>query len=240
MNSQLLKNPFLIAITTFAGGAGVGYFIGTRRRKVEVETVIKYIQPPDIDEVEEDPNQLTLNWEDTPDGREYKRVIEQEGYLPITDVKMEERVATDEKPEPYVFVKFNDDDDWDYEQEILARAALPDDVPYVISIEEYMQNENDWHQTNLTYYAGDDVLVDENDTPIPNKEKIVGELKFGHGSNDANIVYIRNPKMSIEWEVVYDRGSYQEEVLGLEIEKAYPSELRHSGSSVRKFKLKDG
>lgn len=240
MNSQLLKNPFVIAFTAFAAGGGVGFVIGSRRRKVEVETVVKYIQSPAIDEIHEDPNQLELNWEDTPDGQEYQKIIEQEGYLPIVDVKMEERAASETKPEPYVFVKFNEDDDWDYAEELSLRAALPPDAPYIISVEEYLQNEDDRTQTLITYYAGDDVLVDENETPIPNRDKIVGDLRFGHGSNDANVVYVRNPKLDLEWEIVYDRGTYQEEVLGLEIEKAYPSELRHSGNSIRKFKLKDG
>ena len=35
--------------------------------------------------------------------------------------------------------------------------------------------------------------------------------RWGHGSNDENIVYIRNLHLSLDFEVVRDRGSYAEE-----------------------------
>lgn len=233
MGYQLLKNPLVIALTAFAGGTGVGYFLGSRRRQVEIVT--RYIQPS-TDEFKEDPNQLKLDWQETPEGLHYQEIIEDEGYMQITDIKVIERVEQDPAPTPEPFIKFNGEGDWDYETEIASR---PEDGPYIISVEEYAQNEHDFYQTEIIYYAGDNILTDEHQTPIPHYENVVGELKFGHGSNDANIVFVRNPKMKMEWEIIYDRGTYQEEVLGMEVEKAYPSDLRHSGHGVRRFKLKD-
>jgi len=72
-------------------------------------------------------------------------------------------------------------------------------------------------------------LCDSHDKPIYNHSEVVGELLFGHGSNDPNVVYIRNPKLEAEYEILRDEGSYEEIVLGEQIEhEAEEGDLRHS------------
>jgi hypothetical protein len=112
---------------------------------------------------------------------------------------------------------------WDWDEEVKKRG---DDEPYIIHKDEY-DNENDekdFSQSTLTYYKGDDILVDEADVPIHNYRKLTGELKFGHGSCDPSIVYIRNTKMHAEYEILLDHGLYQVEVLGEEIENSFNNE----------------
>jgi hypothetical protein len=71
--------------------------------------------------------------------------------------------------------------------------------------------------------------VDEDEKPIYNHEQQTGQLKFGHGSGDPNVVYIRNDKRQSEYEVVHDPGLYSVEVLGLEIEhNTRTQDLRHA------------
>lgn len=119
--------------------------------------------------------------------------------------------------------------DWDEEQyrlEIADREVNPDQ-PYVISFEEFQENTDTNDQATLVYYEGDDMLCDEREQPIDNTEYVVGDdnlTRFGHGSKDVNVVYVRNEKMGSDFEIVRNKGSYHKEVLGLDT----PDSLKHS------------
>jgi hypothetical protein len=113
---------------------------------------------------------------------------------------------------------------WDHQKEVATRTT---DAPYVISVIEYGANETEYSQSTLVYYKGDDILCDPRDTPIYNKDKIVGELKFGHGSNDSSVVYIRNDILKAEYEVLLEPGHYTVQVLGQEVEDNLNDDLKH-------------
>jgi len=108
------------------------------------------------------------------------------------------------------------------------------DKPYIISYEEFYENDDDLEQITLTFYEDDDVLIDEKDTPIPDSDALVGDSnlnKFGHGSKDNNVVYIRNDNLSLLFEVVKNKGNYAREVLGF---------IEHSDyRGLRKFRSDD-
>lgn len=89
--------------------------------------------------------------------------------------------------------------------------------PYIITVTEFTDNELGYGQNAISYYAGDNVLADERDQPIPNLDNIVGErnLRFGDGSGDANVVFIRNDALGVDFEVCQSLGTYAEEVLGV-------------------------
>lgn len=112
----------------------------------------------------------------------------------------------------------NEPEGWDWAIEVANRN---EEEPYIIHKDEYDHQEaEEYSQTSLTYYQGDDVLVNPDDTPIYDYKKFVGDnLKFGHGSFDPSIVYVRNTKLLAEYEIILDRGYYQVEVLGEEIER---------------------
>lgn len=98
-------------------------------------------------------------------------------------------------------------------------AAASDDrdtsKPYIISVREFEDGEEDYSQNSLTYYEGDDVLTDERDQPIQHIVKIVGDnLRFGEMSEDPNVVYIRNHELEVDFEICRSAGTYTEEVLG--------------------------
>lgn len=115
------------------------------------------------------------------------------------------------------------DDDWDAEAEEARRNPA---FPYVITHDEFMENNYEHPQHSLTYYAGDDVLVDERDEMIDDIESLIGTdnlTRFGSGSRDPNIVYIRNEKREADFEVALSKGKFSEEVMG----------LRHSDDSSR-------
>jgi hypothetical protein len=106
-------------------------------------------------------------------------------------------------------------DTWDYDREVRGRSPV---TPYIIHTDE--RGEMDYDITTLTYYEGDDVLCREDDSVIGEGERdqVVGEgnmTRFGHGSGDPSIVYVRNDQLELVFEIVRSPNSYAEEVHGL-------------------------
>lgn len=106
---------------------------------------------------------------------------------------------------------------WDYAEELKRRTSSE---PFIIHEEEFRSSEKGYIQVAYTYYAEDDVLTDEDDRPLPHADKIVGEenLKFGHGSGDPNVVFVRNDQMGLDMEISRSPNSFEQEVLGVEDE----------------------
>ena len=116
-------------------------------------------------------------------------------------------------------------DEFDYEAEMRNRT---EEMPYVITAEEFGQNEKDYNQVTVTYYAEDDVLADEKDEVIDDMDGVIGEPnlgKFGYGSGDRNVVYVRNDRLGLDVEVVRHTGKYAEIVLGF-IEHSHKPGIR--------------
>lgn len=109
----------------------------------------------------------------------------------------------------------NVEDTWDWAEERKKRSP---DTPYVIHYEERDEMEG-YHVATLTYYEADDVVCDERDEikDANDRERIIGEAsleQFGHGSNDPSVVYVRNDKLEIVYEVIRSDKAYAEEVHG--------------------------
>ena len=130
-----------------------------------------------------------------------------------------------------IFVDGNPVEEFDYAAEVAKRDP---DEPYVITHDEFMEGENGFVQTTMTYYNGDDILTDDQDIPVVDIEAVVGSenlSKFGYGSRDRNVVYVRNEKLEQEYEIAFSQGEFSKEVAGF-------TELRHS-APTRKFRAFD-
>lgn len=127
--------------------------------------------------------------------------------------------------------------DWDWDEEKAHREAIPYDQPYILHRDEFFDEETHYGQTTLTYYSVDKKLTDERDAPLYNQGDVVGDcLRFGHGSGDPHVVYIRNNKLHAEYEVLLHESSYDVEVLGLDAEEELDNELKHSMDRPLKFR----
>lgn len=149
----------------------------------------------------------------------------------VTEVKKTRR-HTFEGSAPTENVEF------DYEYEVSIRS---EDKPYVITHDEYYAAEKDYEQIDLTYYQGDNTLADAREQAVPEDEEdaSVGSdnlTRFGHGSLDENIVFVRNDRIEADFEITRSFGKYSEEVLGFADEDEHT--LKHS-TGVRKFRNQD-
>lgn len=107
--------------------------------------------------------------------------------------------------------------EWNYDRQIRDRSP---DYPYPIHKDEFDEKE-EYATLTLSYFEGDDVLSDEQDTVIPpdQRDAMIGEenlSKFGLGSGDPNIIYIRNDSREMDYEIVKSPRSYAEEVHGFQ------------------------
>jgi hypothetical protein len=93
-------------------------------------------------------------------------------------------------------------------------------LPYIISVEEYNEGCKQYDKLTISYYEEDDTLADEGEEIIENPEEIVGEdtlERFGEDSDDPDIVYVRNEKLQIDYEIILMHKSYSETVLGMSL-----------------------
>jgi len=90
--------------------------------------------------------------------------------------------------------------------------------PYLLRKDEFLDNESGLEQTTLTYFKGDDILCDEADNIVEDVDRVVGKAnldRFGELSEDDNVVYVRNEKLRVEYEIMLDQREYAEVVAGL-------------------------
>lgn len=105
--------------------------------------------------------------------------------------------------------------EWDEQMERKRRSP---DRPYVIHKDSVHELEG-YSDISLTYYAADDVLCNERDEVVDpaDRDNLIGDAnldRFGHGSDDHDIVFIRNDHLEIVYEVVRSPNSFAEEVHG--------------------------
>lgn len=105
---------------------------------------------------------------------------------------------------------------WSYPRELSQRSPRQ---PYVIHQDEFAENDGGYQQTTYIYYEADDTLADTDNTVLNNRENLIGPAalaRFGHGTDDFNLVYVRNAQLELEFEICRVPGSYAHEVLGMD------------------------
>lgn len=222
-NHSSAAAPLISGVVGFAIGFGVCWY-KTKKEKDELNQMLNDLSEQfgelrntyfgedsyeSFDKIVEESIQLELDLgADLSHGRPYNNVLN-----PTQDPA---EIVVENQPN-FINIFKNDSIsiDWDYELEQGNRTM---DKPYILHQDEYFAKETEYSQSTLTYYSGDDILVDEQEVPIYNYKAVVGDLLFGHGSDDPNVVYVRNDKLSGEYEVIKDSGHYEIEVLGNEYE----------------------
>lgn len=121
-------------------------------------------------------------------------VINANGY---SKVEVEAPVV-EEEPE--------DDEGPDMDGE--APVEYPDE-PYVITPNQFVHEKRYYDKITLLYYEGDGTLISETDDYVEDINSAIGEEslnRFGEWEQDA--VYVRNDKLSIDYEVILQHSAY--------------------------------
>lgn len=248
---EIITNPLFIPIATgvagFASGLGLGFFLGKRQKEVLTEEEVHEVAVVDFGVPEEEEVEVTPIAPPIPVVID-EVVAKEKGFVKIdsladlrTDMVSDEVVdveevlevveeTTDETEEEVP--EADDGIPWDWDKELTERLST---APYILHLEEWTAQELGFSQRALTFYHQDKILVDEDSAPIYNHSNVVGELKFGHGSGQDDVVYIRNHEYKAEYEITRLDQSFAMEIHGLEAEQnARIKDLRHG--KVMKFR----
>lgn len=251
--ASALKNKwtvtYAVGLTSFAAGFGTAYILISRRTQVQLEEIREELKHIEEGYAEAYAEAVT----DLENGQVKKDVVlpkveevtevELDNESPVQafvktrlNEKLPEGFVQDSGDVPEELVTqsiFEHTNTWNREEELKHRNPRQ---PYILHKDEFFADEKDYTQTTLSYYVGDDIMCDEDDTPVYNYKDVVGELRFGHGSDDPNVFYVRNDRRRTEYEIVREEGLFSVEVMGLEIENNQrAADLKHSNN--RKFRL---
>jgi hypothetical protein len=222
-----------------AVGVAIGFFIGYRLNRAKIRAEAFKESEEEVEKIREMyRDNARIRIDEKPDLDE---VVEDRGYI-VTDeiverptrppVPVDEPSATrpDVPPGPdLVPVEYGQrriptikldtgkskDLHWDFEEELASRS---EEHPYILHQDEYRDNQKGYKQEVLTWWAGDNVLTDEQEQPLSNADELVDlnhMSKFGHGTDDFDVIFIRNDKLQVEYEIGRMPTSYEEEVQGL-------------------------
>lgn len=233
-------------VSSFAAGfivGGVGAYFVTKKK---LESYYADISQRDINEMREHYSLLRKQGVySTPEqavtarhGMEYVQSVQELGYskVPTMNAQVdyesqedEETMADDSIIAINVFDSPVDDNIEDGEDDI-----RDPDRPYIISVDEFMEHDQEidgivYDKITITYFDEDHVLIDEREEVIPDIDKVIGDTfmtKFGHKSKDKNVVYVRNERLESDFEVLLDKMSYSESVLGFHKDKKITKRFR--------------
>lgn len=129
-------------------------------------------------------------------------------------------LADEEKEYP------REDDDMDeLEEEMYEKEAESDKLnerydidPYLITEEEFSNENLHYEKETLWYYLEDKVLCNDSEELVDDVEALIGEdtLEF---INDDQTIYIRNDRQGSDFEIVCVKKAYSVEVMGGSLEE---------------------
>ena len=235
-------------------GAVTGYFIAKRH----METKYSKIADEEIEEMREHYQAKTRAFEAKKAKLPVEEIVKERGYssepenvsppmaiqppnlvmaddedeIDTPENRQEVIDSLEEKPEVRnIFTEAQVNHEWNWHEERRNRSP---DIPYVIHIDE--REEMDFQVETLTYYEGDDVLCNQRDEIIDpdfERDNLIGEKnleRFGHGSNDPAIVYVRNDKLELIYEICRSPHKFAEEVHGFHHDSGYGGNLERMRS----------
>lgn len=231
-------------------GAGIGFMVGFRIAKKKLEADYHEIADNEIEEMREVFEVLRAKKDDelasmrvhlhemsTAPKPELDGVMEKLGYksaegTPPTHLR-EVPVPVVEKirnvfDQPQDEIVETTEEAWSYAAEVKSRNP---EIPYIIHADEHEAGEKGYEQVSLTFYEDDDVLADADDAIL--EHSVVGMhnlTRFGHGSNNPDLLFVRNDELETDFEIAKSAGSYAQEVHG----------FKHADNSRRRRRDWDG
>lgn len=151
-------------------------------------------------------------------------IARSQGYSSDSETKSSDKNTETEKPVRRNYTTYWQsraeaehprDDEAEYNpNEDLNDPKLRNREPVIISHDEYWGDEYEHHdKLALYYYVEDDVLATEDGDVIDNIILNVGDAltKYGFKTNDEDVIYVRNFKLAVDYEIAKVYGSYEDD-----------------------------
>lgn len=207
--------------------------------KEEIESVKKAFAPIDEKPKDEEADDIQEEVEDdlTPQNPLAGLYDRQDKHFNYNKPPLEELVASriegDDIPEdidlPEDDEEYEDQLEWREDKEEAAaemevtkrrkEGSSPRD-PFIIAFDEFVQRDEIYDKLELTYYMGDDVLVDENDEMVDDVNYVLGMenmaelIDISKLSGRDTTLHIRNERLGVDYEVTSVKGTYSQYVVG--------------------------
>lgn len=214
-------------------GTAVGFYIGYKLNREKIRAEAYRAAEVEVAQLREVYLEKTLGKEEDEGTRLSRQVpvekppldevVERLGYTPPVDYHgRSERPLPppvpilDDLPEDPVGTSKSMNVGWNFERELASRSP---DSSYVIHQNEYNHSNLNYSKNEFHYYSRDDVMVDGDDNDIlRDVAGVVGleNLKFGHGADNINVVYVRNDHLEMDMQITRLDESYEESILGLD------------------------
>lgn len=208
------------------GAAAAGYAVAQRKFNEEMELRIQQ-EVAEVRRYYSEARVANLDEKPSPEELLAEKIVEEEQYAESPEQEPPADKAADVSGDPIVnpimaetpdmkrasIFSGEGPDDWNWDEEHVKRETNPN--VFIITKDEFDENEHEHENETLTAYS--DVVADAKDMPIDDVPSVLGDdalTSFGHGSDDRNVVYVRNMKHEVDYEVVNDDRTYAEVVLG--------------------------
>jgi len=235
------RNILIVSTIAFVSGAAVGFLVATKK----LEKKYADLAQEEINSVKAQYGRLTrrtkvvqkmsgadfdgdsLEGEDRVIGvvaNEYETMKTRYDLMyKESPSKVSQQVVDDVDDYPGERDIFNEEEDdaeidQEYKPDIAILPGYNYDDPYVISIEQFEEECLDHDKLTITWYAEDNTLVDEQDEIIDDVGYTVGEANIdirNARADHPHTVYVRNERISTDFEIDFNLNSYAEMVLGV-------------------------
>lgn len=183
MNNTLSK-VFIFAVGAAIGSVTTWKFVETKYKKIANEEIAS------VKETFSRGHRIEVKPVD-----EVANVEEDKEYTPTEEdlAKLKDTIATNGYR--------------DYSTKKEKKEDVDVDTPYVISPEEFDEND-DYDTVSLTYYS-DGVLADEQGNIIEDVDSLVGKDSLNHfGEYEDDSVFVRNDRLMTDYEILADTQRY--------------------------------
>ena len=89
---------------------------------------------------------------------------------------------------------------------------------HIITTEDYQTRKQEYVKEMIYFYESDSVFSHITDDKIDDPTELFGaniHLQFGSQTTDPDVVYVRNDKMQVDYEIIRMHDSYSSAVLGI-------------------------
>lgn len=194
-------------ICAFVGGGVVGYFLG---KKITEKTW--------TDEINKASEEMKRGYEDAVKAYREEETKNEKEWVDDTMIDYTSVVPNAKPDLEFLAAKYEEEHPEDDEP----------DEPYIMKPEEF--DTDPAPHFILQYYINDDTLVDDQDRILSEVDILVGDC-LDHFDDHKDLIFVKNPRTDICYEISKIEGSYEEIVLGIQ-----PTE---ENSKIRRRRMRD-
>lgn len=227
--TELHKNAFIAGVSVLSSimGAGAGYKFAQGQLRSYYESLATeeilqakaFYQKPDLDpigeitEVNETNEGLIVEGVLTPSGKEAVEKLIGASKDPVNYNAMHEHPPAPDTTDIWKNKEETVVEEFDYETEMINRDPA---MPYIVSEQEFNELNEEHEAIELVWYEDDETMSDAADEIIEDVDSKIGldNLKFGYGSGNPKVVYVRNEMMDALFAIDLANGSYASIVHG--------------------------